>query len=301
MNHTIFNRAWIAVSLLSLLVFITPEYYLLFGKIGWFALVALLFIRPLADILPKQNLFCKLMIMRKGLGILAGSFIMAHSVGYFLAHDLSLPASLIASQYWSLTNLFGWGMLGALVVIPLLLTSNRWSMKKLGTYWKPLQRLTYLLYLAGAIHIAYATNSIAPLVIFTCWFICWMLAEARRHHKPIFSVVLALLFIPTIAGSSFRIATSKMQQQDANTSTNEEAAATLEVIELPIIEENVTEPALLSVDPNCIGCGKCIRVAPSNFSWSNTERKAVVSSQKNLDSAAVERAIQICPVGAITL
>jgi sulfoxide reductase heme-binding subunit YedZ len=38
------------------------------------------------------------------------------------------------------------GFVMVLLVIPLLITSNRWAQRKLGRYWKTLQRLTYVIW-----------------------------------------------------------------------------------------------------------------------------------------------------------
>jgi DMSO/TMAO reductase YedYZ heme-binding membrane subunit len=59
-----------------------------------------------------------------------------------------------------LTDNFGFGFLGKLgghvfelmgfmmvmLVIPVLITANHWAQRKLGRYWKPLQRITYLIW-----------------------------------------------------------------------------------------------------------------------------------------------------------
>lgn len=56
----------------------------------------------------------------------------------------------------------------------------------------------------------------------------------------------------------------------------------------------------LAVDPaKCIGCGKCTRTAPQNFSMDTATRKAVVISTEVTSPAAVDRAVQGCPARAI--
>jgi len=49
----------------------------------------------------------------------------------------------------------------------------------------------------------------------------------------------------------------------------------------------------------CIGCGRCIRNAPQNFTmnW----RIAEVTSQENIDSQSVNNAIKNCPVSVIEI
>lgn len=55
----------------------------------------------------------------------------------------------------------------------------------------------------------------------------------------------------------------------------------------------------LTVLNTCIGCGKCARIAGSNF-----EMKwwiSVVKSQENISSQSVNMAMQVCPVDAIVI
>jgi DMSO/TMAO reductase YedYZ heme-binding membrane subunit len=67
-----------------------------------------------------------------------------------------------------LTDNFGFGFLGKLgghvfelmgfmmvmLVIPLLITGNHWAQRKLGRYWKPLQRITYVIWGLLFFHLA---------------------------------------------------------------------------------------------------------------------------------------------------
>jgi DMSO/TMAO reductase YedYZ heme-binding membrane subunit len=45
------------------------------------------------------------------------------------------------------------GFFMVMLVIPLLITGNHWAQRKLGRYWKPLQRLTYLIWALLAAHL----------------------------------------------------------------------------------------------------------------------------------------------------
>ncbi|MCK4635966.1 MAG: ferredoxin [Candidatus Moranbacteria bacterium] len=84
----------------------------------------------------------------------------------------------------------------------------------------------------------------------------------------------------------------------------EEKVATNEEIKTDdeeIIEKPVAVTKKLSVDANkCIGCKRCVKIAGDNFVM-NSSKKAVVISQNNLESNSVEKAIEKCPVGAISL
>lgn len=94
--HRILSRFLLMLSLFSLSIFLFPKYYLFFGSIGWWALIALLFLRPLADIFPKENLFAKMMFLRKSLGVFSGMFLLAHGIGFFFRRK-SFPSKFTLS------------------------------------------------------------------------------------------------------------------------------------------------------------------------------------------------------------
>lgn len=300
-QHLISNSLF-AFSFLSFGVFFFPKQYLLFGSIGWFALIVLMFLRPLADIFPKGNIFAKMMFLRKSLGVLSGMFILAHGIGFFLERNLSLPSSLFLSEYWSLDTLYGWGMFGILLLLPLLVTSNTFSIKLLGKWWKPLQRLSYLFFLVGAIHVAFAQKSIVPLIIFSIWLICWIIAEVKQKEKPVSSVLLSLICIPTLAAVFPQISSHETTLPEKESITENTSVVSNDVQENDVQEnEEVAETKTLTISSKCIGCGKCIRIDSSHFSWSSSGRKATPISQDNLNSSGVSRAISACPVSAISI
>ncbi len=67
-----------------------------------------------------------------------------------------------------------------------------------------------------------------------------------------------------------------------------------------VIDETVSKTnQQLVIYPGCVGCGKCFRFAPQNFTmeW----RQAVVTSQENIDSTEISMAISWCPVSVIEI
>lgn len=68
-----------------------------------------------------------------------------------------------------------------------------------------------------------------------------------------------------------------------------------------VSSEPVVVTKKLVVDANkCVGCGRCVKTARENFAF-NTDGKSTVISQENLDSEIVKKAIEKCPVGAISM
>lgn len=57
----------------------------------------------------------------------------------------------------------------------------------------------------------------------------------------------------------------------------------------------------IHINNTCIWCWKCISIAPSNFWFNNSIRKAEVISQENINSSSVQRAISSCPTRSIEI
>ena len=87
---------------------------------------------------------------RKPLGLYAFMYTAVHMAGFFAAYDFNTH-SFIAETLTSATMISG-GLALALMV-PLALTSNRWSMKRLGRKWKQLHKLTYLIAVLAVAHL----------------------------------------------------------------------------------------------------------------------------------------------------
>ncbi len=80
--------------------------------------------------------------------------------------------------------------------------------------------------------------------------------------------------------------------------TNEEKKNT-NISQTENIETYQSIEKILSVDNRCIGCTKCVIVAPHSFEMNRSTFKAIVTSQKEKYSPDVQRAIDICPVDSI--
>lgn len=118
-------------------------------------------------------------------------------------------------------------------------------------------------------------------------------------NKKIFGkVALLSLFVSVCAvlgGCSNRKQAEDLGKT-AEPSKNEVEPARQESTEI----EKDFEEAVLSIDsPRCIGCGRCAKIAPENFSMQG--RKAVVSSQEIGSEGTVENAIKNCPVNVISM
>ncbi|MCM2475639.1 protein-methionine-sulfoxide reductase heme-binding subunit MsrQ [Rhizobium sp. CG5] len=108
---------------------------------------------------PIRDLFgVNLIAYRRALGLLAFYYVLAHFTVY-----LTLDRGLIFS------SIFGdiakrpyimLGMAALVMLIPLALTSNRWSIRKLGVRWVKLHKLVYGVIAAAALHYALSLKAI---------------------------------------------------------------------------------------------------------------------------------------------
>jgi methionine sulfoxide reductase heme-binding subunit len=134
-----------------LLFKISPRDY---GELGWNFLIAIMLIRPLADVLPGLKILRPLTTFRKEFGIAAAWMMILHGFGAFARDGKNIFIEIFKPEYWQLKNPLMWGILGFLIVIILLFTSNNLSIRILKSNWKRIQRLAYALFFFSAAHIA---------------------------------------------------------------------------------------------------------------------------------------------------
>ncbi|MHC0054156.1 protein-methionine-sulfoxide reductase heme-binding subunit MsrQ [Actibacterium sp. D379-3] len=128
------------------------------GKTGLKLLVAVLAVTPL-----RRFTGVSLLRFRRALGLLAFFYILLHlAVWLFLdVQDWGrIWADIVKRPYITI------GMAGFVLMLPLALTSNTWSVRRLGLKWRQLHRLTYPAAVLGALHFVMLVKGwqIAPLI-----------------------------------------------------------------------------------------------------------------------------------------
>lgn len=168
---------WIAI-LSPFLIFIDPYQFKEFSKIGWNILVGVMLIRPLADIFSKIGILRTLVALRKEFGIGAALLFIAHFVGFILLNNVSVFDVVLDARYWNFKMYIAWGLLGITVSLPILLTSNKFAIIHLKKWWKPIQKLSYLLFIVGGIHIFLIGKKD---VVYTLLFVAiiWLIAKIK--------------------------------------------------------------------------------------------------------------------------
>ena len=170
--------------LVWLLVFIFPSKFPEFWEWSWYFLVFLMFIRPIKDIFPRFKFLWKSVSLRKELWIISWTFAISHVIWYFLVYNLSI-SFILDSIFWDLRWPMGWGAFGFIVSLILLFTSNVFSMKKLWKYWKKIQRLSYLMFLFVAVHIALVKEwaMLETSIIIISYIILFIIAYIKKKRS----------------------------------------------------------------------------------------------------------------------
>ncbi|OSP55082.1 protein-methionine-sulfoxide reductase heme-binding subunit MsrQ [Pseudoruegeria sp. SK021] len=133
-----------------------------YGLIGLQFLIASLCVTPL-----RRFAGLNLLRFRRALGLLTFFYIAAH-LSVWLVLDVQQPAliwqDILNRPYITI------GMVGFLCLLPLALTSNAWSIRRLGAMnWRRLHRLAYLAAMLGAIHYVMLVKGwqVTPLLYLT--------------------------------------------------------------------------------------------------------------------------------------
>ncbi|KQX47219.1 protein-methionine-sulfoxide reductase heme-binding subunit MsrQ [Ensifer adhaerens] len=116
-------------------------------------LVATLAISPIRDLFGINWLR-----YRRALGLLAFYYVLMHFLAYMLLDQrLNFPSILADIARRPFITI---GMAALVMLIPLALTSNNWSIRRLGTRWNTLHRLAYVIAAAGAVHFSMSVKVI---------------------------------------------------------------------------------------------------------------------------------------------
>lgn len=119
---------------------------------------------------------------RRALGLLAFYYVLMHFSVYALL-DLQLDLGAVGGDIAKRPYItIGFACL--LLLIPLALTSNNWSIRKLASRWNTLHKLIYLIAVGGAIHYVLAVKSVT-LVPFIHVALIVLLLAYRPLRRPI--------------------------------------------------------------------------------------------------------------------
>ncbi len=114
------------------------------GEIALQLLIIGLCITPL-----RNHVGINLLKFRRAFGLLAFIYVTLHLLIWAVLDVQSLEriwADIVKRPYVTI------GMAAFVLMLPLAITSNNWSIRKLGPLWRSLHKLTYAVVLLGAVH-----------------------------------------------------------------------------------------------------------------------------------------------------
>lgn len=144
---------------------------------------ALRFLIGTLAVTPLRDLFgINALRYRRALGLLAFWYVLMHFTAYMVLDQYLNFAAIVEDI--ARRPFITIGMAGFAMLIPLALTSNRWSIRKLGRRWGKLHQLVYVIAAAGALHYAMSVKVVGPQQ----WFhiACIALLLAWRPLRPVF-------------------------------------------------------------------------------------------------------------------
>jgi sulfoxide reductase heme-binding subunit YedZ len=146
---------------------------------------ALRFLIATLCITPIRDLFgINWMRYRRALGLLAFWYVVMHFSTYMILDKYLDFASIIADI--AKRPFITIGMAGFVMLVPLALTSNNWSIRRLGPRWNRLHKLVYVIAAAGALHFAMSVKVVGPeqmiYIALVAALLVWRLLRSRYNQ-----------------------------------------------------------------------------------------------------------------------
>ncbi len=148
-------------------------------------------IRPLSDIFIEYTWLRRLVIFRKGFGILSASIIVGFMVQQILTPDSTYFSTLFSSRFFSFDHYAIFAHLGDVSGLILLLTSNRLSQRLLKMNWKRVQKLSYVYFYSGGIYEAFFLHNsfalYALMAVTNLTVLAWGAKMLRKESDRVFT------------------------------------------------------------------------------------------------------------------
>lgn len=143
----------LAVAHASLLGLFFPQLARSFGSLAQDILLVILLVSPLSKLF-RMKLLYQLMGLRRELGIWFAYAAIVHSTGYFLNPSwFDIYIAPFLAHPLAILPRYIFGIVALILTLPLLLTSNTFSLRVLKGNWKKVHWLVYPLFAAMLLHI----------------------------------------------------------------------------------------------------------------------------------------------------
>lgn len=124
-----------------------------------FMIIAMI-ISPFRLMFPKNRFWLWMARRRRYFGVAAFCYALAHTILYVI--DMGSLANVLGEALllgiWT-----GW--LAIFIFLPLAITSNDWSVQRLGRNWKRLQQMVYIAAIATLLHWIFVHNNVGPALV----------------------------------------------------------------------------------------------------------------------------------------
>ncbi|MCE8000973.1 MAG: protein-methionine-sulfoxide reductase heme-binding subunit MsrQ [Rhodobiaceae bacterium] len=149
------------------------------GELALQFLIAGLAVTPL-----RRHLGVNLMKFRRAIGLVTFFYVALHlAVWLFLDVQIwsQIWADIVKRPYVTV------GMLAFVVMIPLAVTSNGWSVRMLGPRWRQLHRLVYVAAILGALHFIWLARGfqLEPLLYMAAILVLLVLRLPPRRRRAL--------------------------------------------------------------------------------------------------------------------
>jgi methionine sulfoxide reductase heme-binding subunit len=140
-------------------------------------MIIAMILSPLVAVLGPKPWLSWLVQRRRALGVAAFAYAVLHLIFYLI--DMGNLDDILA-EFWALGIWTGWAAM--LLFVPLAITSNDASMRRLKVGWKRLQRLVYPTAVLVLVHWIFIHNNLGPALV---------------HFIPLALLVAARFFLST--------------------------------------------------------------------------------------------------------
>ncbi len=165
---------------------ISPEKTLSLYDLSHIAVFFVMIIRPLSDIFTQTNLIRPLVILRKGVGVFSASIIVSFIFSKIIIDPVAYFSAFKTFKYWSIDNFALLAHLADISALILIITSNNFSKRILGTYnWKNIQRLSYLYFYASSLYVLLVLEDVRMLFSIIIVTLLTIMAYIKNKNKKL--------------------------------------------------------------------------------------------------------------------
>ncbi len=148
----------------------------------WF-LFFVMMIRPLADIFAKNKWIRPLVILRKGTGVMSAAIIVSFILAKLIVDPINYFINIGTLEYWSMTNYALLAHAADLSAILLIVTSNNFSKRILGGWWKKIQKLSYIYFYGSVLYVFLTYGNIDLLIAMILVTTITLIAFIKNRQK----------------------------------------------------------------------------------------------------------------------